>query len=188
MEQYNSVVLVDKYGYDLYKSDGRLYTFEKMEAHRRGLLHSAVSVFVFNDRNELLLQRRAVGKYHSPGKWTNTCCTHPLPQEGPLMAAQRRLSEEMGLIAKLTEVFTFSYQANVGGGLIENEFDHVFFGFLNQDPTPDPAEVSDWVWVTIENLEKELIRNPEEYSPWLRQCFNEVVNYRLRETIINRLK
>jgi isopentenyl-diphosphate delta-isomerase len=178
MEQRDSVVLVDKYGRDLFNQNGELSKMGKIEAHYRGLLHRAVSVFIFNDRNELLLQRRAAGKYHSPNKWTNTCCTHPLPGETPFVTAQRRLSEEMGLVVALTEVFTFSYQADVGSGLIENEFDHVFFGVLNQNPNPNPAEVSDWEWVTIENLEQELIRNPKEFSPWLRRCFSEVVNHR----------
>ncbi|MCK4814616.1 isopentenyl-diphosphate Delta-isomerase [bacterium] len=181
MEQLNSVVLVDKYGHDLFGPDGRLSTMDKMEAHRYGSLHRAISVFIFNDRNELLLQKRAADKYHSPEKWSNTCCTHPSSGVTPLMTAQRRLSEEMGLVATLTEVFTFSYQASVGNGLIENEFDHIFFGVSNQSPKPNTAEVSDWSWVTIEELEQELIRNPEKYSPWLRQCFSEVVKYRLRE-------
>jgi isopentenyl-diphosphate delta-isomerase len=178
MKQRDSVVLVDIYGRDLFNQDGELSIMDKIEAHYRGLLHKAVSVFIFNDRNEILLQRRAAGKYHSPNKWTNTCCTHPLPGETPFGTAQRRLSEEMGLVAALTEVFTFSYQADVGNGLIENEFDHVFFGVLNQNPNPNPAEVSDWDWVTIENLKQELIRNPQNYSLWLRRCFNEVVNHR----------
>ncbi|MFC1957267.1 isopentenyl-diphosphate Delta-isomerase [Chloroflexota bacterium] len=181
MEQLGSVILVDESGHDLVNQDGELSTMEKMEAHRRGLLHRAVSVFVFNDKNELLLQRRAVAKYHSPEKWANTCCTHPSPGETPLMAAQRRLSEEMGLVATLTEAFVFSYQADVGNGLTENEFDHVFFGALNQNPDPDPAEVSDWKWIAIEELEQELIRKPERYSPWLRKCFNEMVNSKLQE-------
>ena len=181
MEQRDSVVLVDEYGHDLFGQDGRLSTMEKMEAHRHGFLHRAISVFIFNDRNELLLQKRAVDKYHSPKKWTNTCCTHPSPGETPLMTAQRRLSEEMGLVATLTEVFTFLYQADVGNGLTENEFDHVFFGVSNQNPNPNPAEVSDWNWATIEELKQELIRNPEEYSPWLRRCFSEVINYKLKE-------
>jgi isopentenyl-diphosphate delta-isomerase len=87
----------------------------------------------------------------------------------------------MGLVVALTEVFTFSYQADVGNGLIENEFDHVFFGFSNQNPNPNPAEVSGWVWLKMETLEQELIRNPEDFSPWLRQCFSEVVNYGSRK-------
>jgi isopentenyl-diphosphate delta-isomerase len=181
MEQLDSVVLVDKYGHDLFNPDGRLALMEKLEAHRLGLLHRAVSVYIFNDANELLLQKRAVDKYHSPGKWTNTCCTHPLSGEAPLLTARRRLSEEMGLVAELTEVFTFSYRANVGNGLIENEFDHIFLGVSNQDPKPNPAEVSDWNWIKIATLEQELNRNPGEYSPWLRQCFSEVVNYKLQE-------
>ncbi|MFC2017671.1 isopentenyl-diphosphate Delta-isomerase [Chloroflexota bacterium] len=181
MEQRDSVVLVDEYGHNLFNQDGRLSTMEKIEAHRCGLLHRAVSIFVFNDRNELLLQKRAVGKYHSPQKWTNTCCTHPSPEETPLMTAQRRLSEEMGLVGKLTEVFTFSYQADVGNGLIENEFDHIFFGVSNQNPNPNPAEVSDWNWVTIEYLKQELTGNPKRYTPWLQQCFSQVVNYKSQE-------
>jgi isopentenyl-diphosphate delta-isomerase len=181
MRQLNAVVLVDKCGRDLFNQDGRLSTIEKMKAHRRGLLHRAVSIFIFNDRNELLLQKRAVRKYHSPEKWTNTCCTHPSPGETPIMSARRRLSEEMGLVAELTEVFTFAYKADVGNGLIENEFDHVFLGVSNQNPSPNPAEVSDWTWVTIEELDQELIGNPERYSPWFRQCFSEVVEYKLRE-------
>jgi len=178
MEQQDTVVLVDKYGCDCFTRDGELSTMGKMEAHSRGVLHRAISVFVFNDKNELLLQKRAASKYHSPNKWTNTCCTHPKPEETPYAAAQRRLDQEMGIITPLTEVFTFSYRADVGSGIIENEFDHVFFGVSNQNPEPNPVEVSGWEWVPIENLEQELIRNPEEFSSWLLQCFGEVVNHR----------
>ena len=181
MRQSNFVVLVDEYGNNLLNPDGRFSTIEKMEAHRRGLLHRAISVYIFNSRNELLIQKRAVDKYHSPGKWSNTCCTHPLPGDTPLITARRRLSEEMGLTATLTEAFTFTYQVDVGNDLTENEFDHIFFGVSNKNPNPNLAEVSDWSWVTIDELEQELIRNPKKYSPWLRQCFNEVVKYKLRE-------
>ena len=178
MEQRDSVVLVDEYGHNLFCQDGRLSTMGKIEAHRCGLLHRAVSIFIFNNRNELLLQKRAADKYHSPNKWTNTCCTHALPGESPLMAAQRRLNEEMGLVATLTEAFTFSYQADVGNGLTENEFDHVFFGVSDQNPYPNPTEVSDWSWTGIKELEGKLTINPEEYSSWLRLCFSEVINYK----------
>ena len=143
-------------------------------AHRLGVLHRAVSVFIFNDDCELLLQKRAIAKYHSSEKWSNTCCTHPLPGEAPLVTAQRRLSEEMNLRTSLTEVFTFLYKADVGNGLIENEFDHVFFGTSNNSPNPDPDEVSDWNWITIGELKQELLINPTKFSPWLRQCFNSV--------------
>ncbi len=180
MEQRDFVVLVDKDGHDLVNQDGRVLTVGKMEAHCRGLLHRAVSVFVFNDRNELLLQKRAVGKYHSPEKWSNTCCTHPVLGETPLVTAERRLDEEMGMVTTLTEAFTFLYQADVGNGLIENEFDHIFLGTSNQSPNPNHVEVSDWNWVSMEEVEQELVRNPEEYSPWLRQCFSEVINYKLQ--------
>jgi isopentenyl-diphosphate delta-isomerase len=181
MEQRDFVVLVDEYGRDLFNQDGRISTMGKIEVHCRGLLHRAISVFIFNDRNEILLQKRAADKYQSPEKWSNTCCTHPSPGEIPLMTAQRRLSEEMGLVTTLTEVFSFSYQANVGNSLIENEFDHVFIGVSNQNPNPDIAEVSDWNWVTIEHLEQKLITNHEEYTPWLRQCFNKIINYKLQD-------
>ena len=165
MEQKDSVVLVDENGYNLFNQDGKLSTMGKIEAHRHGLLHRAVSVYIFNDRNELLLQKRAANKYHFPRKWTNTCCTHPYPGESPLIAARRRLSEEMGIMVTLTETFTFLYQADVGNSLTENEFDHIFFGVSNQNPIPNPAEVSDWKWVTIEELKPKLIINPEKYSP-----------------------
>jgi len=181
MRQLDAVVLVDEYGHDLFNQDGRPSTSGKIEAHRCGLLHRAVSVFIFNDRNDLLLQKRAAGKYHSPKKWSNTCCTHPLPGESPLIAAQRRLSEEMGLLVSLTEVFTFLYQADVGNGLTEKEFDHIFFGVSNHNPNPNPAEVSDWKWSTIEELRLGLTVAPEEYSPWLRKCINEVINYKLQK-------
>ena len=159
---------------------GGLLTMGKMEVHRRGLLHRAVSVFVFNDMQELLLQQRSVTKYHSPQKWSNTCCTHPSPGEIPLIAAQRRLGEEMGLTVPLTEVFTISYRVDTGKGLIENEFDHVFFGLSTQNPKPNPAEVSDWKWITVEELNQALMRKPEEYSPWLRQCIDKVIKHRLQ--------
>jgi len=181
MENPNRVVLVDKYGRDVLTQDGVLYTMEKVEAHRNGSLHRAISVFIFNSRNNLLLQKRAVDKYHSPGKWTNTCCTHPLPGEFPLAAARRRLHEEMGLITTLTEVFSLSYHADVGNGMLEYEFDHVFFGASNHNPIPNPAEVADWDWVSIEELAQDLIIDPEKYSAWLRQCFNEVIKYMSQE-------
>ncbi|MDO8579065.1 MAG: isopentenyl-diphosphate Delta-isomerase [Dehalococcoidales bacterium] len=176
--QRDFVVLVDEHGCDLLNTYGQLSTMEKMEVHRRGLLHRAVSVFVFNHREELLLQKRAASKYHSPQKWSNTCCTHPSPGEIPVAAAQRRLGEEMGLSIQLTEVFTFSYQVGVGNGLIENEFDHVFFGFSKQNPKPNSDEVSDWKWIAMEDLKEQLTRNPEEYSPWLRQCFGKVIKHK----------
>lgn len=177
MSDQDRVVLVDSQGRNLANPDGTLRTMDKLRAHREGTLHLAVSVFVFNNKDELLLQRRAAKKYHSPGKWTNTCCTHPLPGETPLQTGQRRLKEEMGLECELKEAFTFTYNANVGNGLIENEYDHVLVGFCDQDPKPDPAEVSDWKWIAMDDLRQEMVRHPDDYSAWIRRCFPEVVKY-----------
>ena len=174
------VVLVDKYGHDLLDATGEISTIEKIEAHRRGLLHRAVSVFIFNDTGDILLQKRASDKYHSPLKWSNTCCTHPLPGETPFAAARRRLNQEMGLTAKLSEIFTLLYRINTDNGFIEHEFDHVFFGFSGQNPKPNPAEVSAWKWVAAQQLEQELAVKPEEFSPWLPLCFSEAVKHGLQ--------
>lgn len=180
-EYSDPVVLVDKYGNNLFTQDSRLSIMEKIQAHSLGVLHRATSIYIFNSKDELLIQKRAASKYHSPNKWANTCCTHPLPGETPFITAQRRLREEMGLVVALTEVFRYSYQADVGIGLTENEFNHVFFGVSDQDPEPNPAEVSDWMWVNIEKLKKELFRNPENFCPWLKICFNEVTNHWYRK-------
>jgi isopentenyl-diphosphate Delta-isomerase len=177
MEQRDLVVLVDARGRDIPSRDSQISTIEKIEAHHRGLLHRAVSVFIFNDRNELLLQKRAANKYHSAEKWSNTCCTHPVPGENPLATAYRRLKEEMGLQTELTEAFTFTYRADVGSGLTENEFDHVLWGISTVNPKPDPSEVADWRWITLPKLQKELAENPQKYTPWLRLCFNKIMNY-----------
>lgn len=174
------VVLVDERGKDLLNSDGQLSIVEKMEAHRRGLLHRAVSVFIFNNSGDILLQQRASNKYHSPGKWSNTCCTHPLPGETALAAAARRLHQEMGLTTMLSEAFAFRYKVTMDNGLIEHEFDHVFFGRSNQNPCPDPAEVSMWDWVPAAKLEQELVTNPEEYSLWLPFCFDQAIKHLLQ--------
>lgn len=177
-EDRELVVLVDKRGRDLFNHDGTLATANKIEAHRRGILHRAASVFIFDDEGNLLLQKRAANKYHTPNLWSNTCCTHPFPRELPSRTARRRLTEEMGLQASLTEVFTFIYKVEVGLNLFENEYDHVFFGFSNKDPDPDPLEVSDWAWMSMDALEDELVRNAGDYTPWLHKCFNDVINAR----------
>jgi isopentenyl-diphosphate delta-isomerase len=183
MVQRDSVVLVDEYGRDLIDHEGNSVIINKKAAHCSGLLHRAISVYIFNDKNELLLQKRANSKYHSPNKWTNTCCTHPLPEENPCVAARRRLTEEMGLVAALTEVFTLFYKVTVGNGLIENEYDHVFFGISNQDPDPNPIEVSDWNWMKIEKIEKELTKNPGNFTAWFHPCFYQVIKYKFRNKI-----
>ena len=147
------VVLVDA-------RDNELGTSPKMQAHLEGRLHRAVSVFVFNSDGEMLLQQRAEGKYHSPGLWTNACCSHPRPGEKPHAAANRRLREEMGLDSDLAYSFSFIYKARIGSNIWEHELDHVFVGTLDRDPVPNPEEVAGWRWIAPAQLREELATNP----------------------------
>ena len=169
------VVLVNSAGDDLKDGSGNSLTMPKLAAHRQGKLHRAISVFVFSSRGELLLQKRAKTKYHSAGLWSNTCCSHPRPGETPLQAAGRRLRQEMNIACPLQELLTFTYYADVGNGLTEHEFDHVFTGFTDQAPTPDPGEAEDWQWQNIEALQKDLFMQPESYTFWLKQCYRDVI-------------
>jgi len=155
------VILVDA-------DDNPLGTMEKMEAHRRAVLHRAVSVFIVNSRGEWLLQQRAYHKYHSPGLWTNSCCTHPFPGESNGMAAKRRLREEMGMECKLTKIFDFVYREELEGGLTEHEFDHVYVGFCDDDPKPDPEEVANWRRMDYKILTEELSLYPNRFTIWFR--------------------
>ena len=147
---------------------------EKMQAHREGLLHRAFSVFVFDDSGRLMLQQRAAGKYHSGGLWANTCCSHPPPGRDLIEFAEQRLTEEMGFSCALEPVFQFTYRAVVDNGLIEHEVDHVLFGSFERDPLPDPDEVSNWRWISLQALETELSHRPELYACWLHHCFGRV--------------
>ena len=149
---------------------------EKQEAHVKGLLHRAFSVFIFNDKNELLLQRRAVNKYHSGGLWTNTCCSHPRQNEKTKDAAKRRLLEEMGMRSTLKKQFDFIYKAKLDNNLYEHEFDHVFFGFTNDLPIINPEEVEDYTYKTLEDIGNEMKTIPDKYTEWFKICFREVVN------------
>jgi isopentenyl-diphosphate delta-isomerase len=156
------VVLVDE-------QDLPVGTEEKLKAHRDGgVLHRAISVFIFNSSGELLLQRRALEKYHAPGLWSNACCTHPKPGEKPGEAAHRRLQEELGFDCPLKKVAEVTYRADVGGGLTEHEFDHVFFGRFDGDPDPDPREVSGTRWVSLGELKESMKKRPGGYTPWFR--------------------
>ena len=163
------VILVDK-------NDNEVGTMEKQEAHVKGLLHRAFSVFIFNDKNELLLQRRAVNKYHSGGLWTNTCCSHPRQNEKTQDAAKRRLLEEMGMRSTLKKQFDFVYKAKLDNNLYEHEFDHVFFGFTNDLPIINPEEVEEYTYKTLEDIGNEMKTIPDKYTEWFKICFREVVN------------
>lgn len=150
------------------EADNEVGTAEKLDAHRRGLLHRAFSVLIYNERGEMLLQRRAAGKYHSPGLWSNACCGHPRPSEEVKIAARRRLREELGVDCDLAPSFTFLYKADVGGGLTEHEYDHVFTGRFTGTPTPNADEVDAWRWIGPAAVEQELSRRSERYTPWFR--------------------
>ncbi|NBB50578.1 isopentenyl-diphosphate Delta-isomerase [Rhizobium sp. CRIBSB] len=140
----------------------------KLDAHERGLLHRAFSVFLFDDQNRLLLQRRALGKYHSGGLWANSCCGHPRPAEQIVEAAERRTREELGLAADLHEGFRFRYRADLDNGLIENELVHMMFGRPAGALAPEPAEVASLRWMTLDALARDIARTPSLYAPWLR--------------------
>lgn len=149
----------------------------KMQAHKEGILHRAFSVFIFNNKNEMLLQQRAYGKYHSPGLWTNTCCSHPRENETYQDAAHRRIQEEMGFDCELKPVFHFIYKADVGLDLIEHELDHVFVGNFEGTPIPNPEEVASFKWISIDNLLKDLTQNPENYTEWFKIILNQYIQH-----------
>jgi isopentenyl-diphosphate Delta-isomerase len=150
-------------------------TEEKLKAHREGMLHRAFSVFVFNAEGQLLLQQRSPEKYHSGGLWTNTCCSHPRPDEDVEAAAARRLAEEMGIVCPLRKAFSFVYREDVAPGLVEHEFDHVFIGRFDGVAQPDPNEASDARWVDRAVLQRELEERPENYSAWFRLSIDRVL-------------
>ena len=149
---------------------------EKILAHKKKLLHRAFSIFLFNDKNEILLQKRAPHKYHSGNLWTNTCCSHPRHRESIMEAANRRLYEEMGIKAKLKPLLSFIYKAKFDNGLTEHEFDHVVFGKFDGEPNINHDEVSDWKWQDIDFLKSDLVNNPINYTVWFKIIFEEFYN------------
>lgn len=163
-----SVILVDG-------EDNEIGTMPKMEAHVSGKLHRAFSVFIFNNRGALLLQQRSHDKYHSGGLWTNTCCSHPRQGELTADAAHRRLAEEMGMESSLEHVFSFLYRAELAHGIIEHEYDHVFFGTTNQLPIINQEEVAAYRYVDMDELWKEIRLNPEQYTEWLKIAMGQVM-------------
>jgi isopentenyl-diphosphate Delta-isomerase len=161
------VILVDE-------ADVPLGTAPKLAVHRDGRLHRALSVLVLNDRGELLIQRRARDKYHSAGLWANTCCSHPRPGEATVDAAHRRLREEMGFDCPLEPAGAFAYRADVGGGLVEHEYDHLFLGQWAGAPRPNPAEVSAWRWVPPEELMAWIRARPHDFALWFPLALREL--------------
>lgn len=154
---------------------------EKMEAHQKALLHRAFSVFVFNDKGELLMQRRAAEKYHSGGLWTNTCCSHPRPNEEVLTAAMRRLYEELGFTTTLSKAFHFKYKAAFENGLAEHELDHVFTGYYNGSVFPNPKEVSEIAWWSPQTLETQIKEQPESFTAWFNIAYSKLQQWRDRK-------
>ncbi len=145
----------------------------KMKAHYDGKLHRAFSVILFNKKGETLLQKRAESKYHSPGLWTNSCCSHPRPKEDVKAAAKRRLKEEMGISCPLEEVFSFIYKAKLGR-LFEHEFDYVFIGRFDGKPKPNKKEVSDWKWIKLDELKADITKNSNKYTPWFKTIIKKI--------------
>jgi len=158
MEQ---VILVDS-------EDNQIGVEEKLKAHQDAKLHRAFSIYIFNSRGELLIQQRALGKYHCPGIWANTCCSHPRPDEKLEDAVHRRLVEEMGFDTELSEVMKFVYKVEFENGLTENEFLHVLIGEADASVVMNPEEVNDYRWISISDLKKDIAENPDKYAYWFK--------------------
>lgn len=155
------------------ENDLEIGTMEKLEAHQKGLLHRAFSVLIFNSKGELLIQQRAKNKYHSPDLWTNTCCSHPRPNESIQDAAQRRLKEEMGIDTPLVLSHKFLYKVDFKNGLIENEMDYVFSGTFNGTPAINPEEVNDWKFISLNDLKFWMSQNPNLFTHWFKIIIND---------------
>lgn len=159
------------------EQDEPLGAMEKMEAHKKALLHRAFSVFIFNAKGEMLLQQRALQKYHSAGLWTNACCSHPRPDEDIRDAAMRRLDEELGFTTALEKIFTFTYRSEFGNGLTEHEFDHVFIGRYDQVIYPNTEEVSDHCFKTLDEIRADMQSDPGKYTSWFHLAFPMVCKW-----------
>ncbi|PHQ28263.1 MAG: isopentenyl-diphosphate delta-isomerase [Leeuwenhoekiella sp.] len=164
------VILVDE-------NDNQVGLMPKMEAHEKALLHRAFSVFIFNDAKELMIQQRALSKYHSPGLWTNTCCSHQREGESHIAAGKRRLMEEMGFTAELEESISFIYKAPFDNGLTEHEYDHILTGSYNGEPNLNPEEVAAWKWMSLPDIKTDMEKNPQVYTAWFKIIFEKFYNH-----------
>lgn len=158
-------------------NDEQIGLMPKLEAHEKAVLHRAFSVFILNDKKEIMLQQRALHKYHSPLLWTNTCCSHQREGETNIEAGSRRLFEEMGFRTELKEIFHFIYKAPFDNGLTEHELDHVMIGTFNKNPIINTNEVEDWKWMKIEDVKKDMILNPEIYTIWFKIIFEQFYHF-----------
>lgn len=156
-----SVILVDE-------NDNAVGTMEKIEAHKKGKLHRAFSVLIFNSKGDILLQKRAKTKYHSGGLWTNACCSHPMPGEKMEDAVRRRLKEEMGMDLQPEFSYKFIYKTPLDQNLFEHEYDHVYVATFNGEPLINTDEVEDWKFVNVSWLQKDIALHPEQYTYWFR--------------------
>lgn len=161
------VILVDEH-------DNDRGVMDKMEAHQKGLIHRAFSIFIFNSKGQMLLQQRAINKYHSGGLWSNSCCSHPYPGEEIKEAAIRRLNEELGFETPLEKIFDFIYQVSFENGLVENEFDHVFVGRYDGNVEVNSDEVNDYVFKSMQQIRSELEATPGLYTEWFKISFPKI--------------
>ncbi|NNC45236.1 MAG: isopentenyl-diphosphate Delta-isomerase [Winogradskyella sp.] len=164
------VILVDE-------NDNPIGLMPKLEAHEKAVLHRAFSVFIFNANNELMLQQRALHKYHSPGLWTNTCCSHQRVGESNIEAGQRRLQEEMGFVTPLTEKTSFIYKAPFDNGLTEHELDHIMVGTYNGEPKINKDEVADWKWMSLDAIKDDINAKPNNYTAWFKIIFQKFYKF-----------
>ncbi|REG98314.1 isopentenyl-diphosphate Delta-isomerase [Flavobacterium aquicola] len=166
--------------------DEQIGLMPKLEAHEKAILHRAFSVFILNNKNEIMLQQRAHQKYHSPLLWTNTCCSHQREGETNIQAGNRRLYEEMGFDAELKELFHFIYKAPFDNGLTEHELDHVMIGYYDGEPMINTEEVEDWKWMKIEDIQSDMLLNPEVYTVWFKIIFEEFYHFLEEHALENR--
>ena len=166
----DKVILVDA-------NDNQVGLMAKLEAHEKGVLHRAFSVFIFNKKGELMLQRRALSKYHSPGLWTNTCCSHQREGESNIESGKRRLSEEMGFVTELIEKTSFIYKAKFDNGLTEHEFDHVLVGNFDNSPKINTEEVDSWKWMNMENVKDDIKVHSNNYTVWFKIIFEKYYKF-----------
>ena len=166
----DKVILVDV-------NDNQIGLMPKLEAHEKGVLHRAFSVFIFNNNGELMLQRRSLTKYHSPGLWTNTCCSHQREGESNIYSAKRRLTEEMGFVTELSEKTSFIYKAKFDNGLTEHELDHIIVGNYNQSPIINFSEVDSWKWMSMKDIRNNINDQPNNYTAWFKIIFEKYYKY-----------